>query len=276
MTADLRAFWAATKKEWRSQLRYPMAFVSMLFWPLALPGIYVLQAYAFAGGSQAALHAFGSRTGTYSIAGFIYAGWSMYMWLSTVLWGPGTALRQQQVEGQLEAIFTTPAARAAVLFGPVGTGLVVALWMFGVVGLVIRVGFGVPIDPGEALQAMAVLAVGTPAIYGLGMLFSVAVLVIRENFGLVQMVRGLFTVLCGMSFPIAVLPGWARDIALALPPTYIIADVRQVLLAGSSLAAVRVTLGVLAASGVVLCLAAAFAFRAAEHRARAGGGFAQY
>lgn len=276
MTADLRAFWAATKKEWRSQLRYPMAFVSMLFFPLALPGVYVLQATAFAGGSQAALHAFGSRTGTYSIAGFIYVGWSMYMWLSTVLWGPGTSLRQQQVEGQLEAIFTTPAARAAVLFGPVGSGLVVALWMFGVIGLVLRLGFGVAIDPVEALQAFAVLAVGTPAIYGLGMLFSVAVLVIKENFGLVQMVRGLFTVLCGMSFPIAVLPGWARDIALALPPTYIIADVRGVLLAGSDLADVRVTLLVLAGAGVVLCLAAALAFRAAERRARAGSGFSQY
>ncbi len=276
MTADLRAFWAATKKEWRSQLRYPMAFVSMLFWPLALPGIYVLQANAFAGGSQAALHAFASRSGTTSIAGFIYVGWSMYMWLSLVLWGPGTALRQQQVEGQLEAIFTTPAARAAVLFGPVGTGLVVALWMFLVIGLVLRFAFGVVIDPLEALQALAVLAVGTPAIYGLGMLFSVAVLVIKENFGLVQMVRGLFTVLCGMSFPIAVLPGWARDIAVTLPPTYIIADVRHVLLARSTLTSVYGTLLVLAGAGAVLCLAAAFAFRAAERRARAGSGFAQY
>ncbi|MBO0743643.1 MAG: ABC transporter permease, partial [Candidatus Dormibacteraeota bacterium] len=168
------------------------------------------------------------------------------------------------------------AARAAVLFGPVGTGLVVALWMFFVIGLVLRFGFGVHIDAGEALRALAVLAVGTPAIYGLGMLFSVAVLVIRENWGLVQMVRGLFTVLCGMSFPIAVLPGWARDIALSLPPTYIIADVRQVLLAGSTLMDVRVTLLILAGAGIVLCLAAALAFRGAEHRARARSGFAQY
>ncbi len=276
MSADLRAFWAATRKEWRIQMRYPLAFASMLFFPLALPAVYVLQADAFAGGSQAALHAFGARTGTSSIAGFIYVGWSMYMWLSSVLWGPGTSLRQQQVEGQLEAIFTTPASRAAVLFGPVGTGLVVALWMFGVVGLVLRVGFGVMIEPAEAVRALVVLIVGTPAIYGLGMLFSVAVLLIRENVALVQMTRGLFTVLCGMSFTIAVLPGWARDIALLLPPTYIIADVRRVLLEGTPLSGVGGDLLWLTGAGILLCGAAAFAFGAAERRARARSGFAQY
>jgi len=276
VTADLRAFWAATRKEWRVQRRYPMAFAAMLFFPLALPAVYVLQANAFAGGSQAALYAFDSRTGTSSIAGFIYVGWSMYMWLSTVLWGPGTSLRQQQVEGQLETIFTTPASRAAVLFGPVGTGLVVSLWMFAWVGLVLRFAFGVMIDPADALRAVAVLIVGTPAIYGLGMLFSVGVLLIRENFALVQLTRGLFTVLCGMSFPIAVLPAWARDIALALPPTYIITDVRRVLLEHASLASVLPDLLGLTAAGILLCGAAASAFWAAERRARAHSGFAQY
>lgn len=274
--ADLRALWAATVKEWRILWRYPLAFVSMLFWPLAMPGIYVLQAHAFAGGSAASLQAFASRTGTASIAGFLYVGLSMYMWLSQVLWGPGTALRNQQVQGQLEALFLSPASRMAVLFGPVGSALVVAAWMFAVIGVALRLGFGVEIGLVDALRAVAVVVVGAPAMYGLGALFSVAVLVFREVNGLVQLLRGLFTCLCGMTYPVVMLPGWARSIALSLPPTYIIGDVRRALLTGTDLVQMGPDLLFLAGAGAVLCVLAAWALRAAERSAHHGGGLNQY
>jgi uncharacterized membrane protein YadS len=73
-----------------------------------------------------------------------------------------------------------------------------------------------------------------------------------------------------------VLPGWARDVALVLPPTYIIADVRRVLLEGTPLSSLGSDLLWLTGAGILLCGGAAVAFGAAERRARAGSGFAQY
>ena len=67
--ADLRAFWAAARKEWRLLRRYPTMFLGFLFWPIALPLAYVFQARAYAGDSTAALDAFAARTGTAEIAG---------------------------------------------------------------------------------------------------------------------------------------------------------------------------------------------------------------
>ena len=46
---DLRAFWAATRKEWRILRRYKGTFLSFAFWPIALPLAFVFQAEAFAG-----------------------------------------------------------------------------------------------------------------------------------------------------------------------------------------------------------------------------------
>lgn len=274
--ADLRALGAAGLKEWRLLRRYPSLFIGFLFWPIALPLAYVLQAQGFAGDSAAAREAFASRAGTTEVAGFLFLGWAAYMWISMILWGPGTALRTDQIRGTLEAVFMTPASRLVVIFGPVVSQVVWALWMFAIVGTVLIVFFGVPIGPAEGLRALGVILLAVPALYGLGALFAAVVLRFGEVHAMVQGVRGVFTVLCGMSFPIVILPDWARTVALTLPPTYLIADLRNVLLSGANLVELIPDLAILLGLGIGLCVVAVIAFRRTERHARRGGSLATY
>jgi ABC-2 type transport system permease protein len=276
IAGDLRAFWAASLKEWRILRRYPGTFLSFAFWPIALPLAFVFQADAFGGGRADTAAAFADRAGTNEVAGFLFVGWATYMWLSIILWGPGTSLRTEQVRGSLEAIFLTPASRLVVLFGPAISQLIWAIWIFIVVGLALWVGFGVAIGPLEAIRAVAVLLVGIPALYGIGALFAAIVLRFGDVAPLVQAVRGLFTAVCGMSFPIVVLPDLAQRVALALPPTYLIADLRAVLLAGAGVSDLARDLLTLAGMGAVLAVLAVVAFRQTERYARRGGRLAQY
>ena len=276
LAGDLRAFAAATRKEWRILRRYKGSFLSFVFWPIALPLAFVFQAEAFAGGREDTLAAVTERAGTNEVAGFLFVGWATYMWLSIILWGPGTSLRDEQVRGSLEAVFLTPASRLVVLFGPAISQLVWAIWIFLVVGAALQIGFGVNIGPFEAARGLAVIAVGIPALYAIGALFASVVLRFGNVNALVQGVRGLFTAVCGMSFPIIVLPELAQRVALALPPTYLIADLRSVLLAGASLGSVIGDLAILAGMGLVLALLAVLAFRRTEQYARRGGKLAQY
>jgi ABC-2 type transport system permease protein len=276
LRGDLRAFWAATRKEWRILRRYPGSFLSFIFWPIALPLAFVFQAQAFSGGRADTAAAFAERTGTTEVAGFLFVGWATYMWLSIILWGPGTSLRTEQIRGSLEAIFMTPASRLVVLFGPAVSQLIWAIWIFVVVGVALWLGFGVAIGPVEAVRALGVIVVGVPALYAIGALFAAVVLRFGEVHALVQGVRGLFTAVCGMSFPIVVLPDWAQTLALSLPPTYLIADLRAVLLSGSEIGRIIGDLAVLAGMGVILAIAAVFAFKRTEQHARRGGRLAQY
>ena len=275
-TGDLRAFAAAGLKEWRILRRYPTLFLGFLFWPIVLPASYVLQARGFAGNSQAALDAFTARAGTSDIVGFLFLGFTAYMWISMILWGPGTALRTEQVRGSLEALFLTPASRLVILFGPAFSQIVWALYMFGLVGFTLVVLFGVPIGLPEALRALVVIAASVPALYGLGALFASVVLRFGEVSALVQTVRGVFTVFCGMTYPIVVLPEWGRAVALSLPPTYLIGGLRSVLLAEADLVSLIPELAILLALGLFLCGAAVVAFRRTERYARRGGSGAQY
>ena len=276
LVADLRAFGAATRKEWRILRRYPGTILSFLFWPIVLPLAFVFQAEAFAGGRSDTMGAFASRTGTEQVAGFLFVGWATYMWLSLILWGPGTSLRTEQIRGSLEAIFLTPASRVVVLFGPAVSQLIWAIWVFVVVGVALWLGFGITIGPAEALRALGVILVGVPALYAIGALFASVVLRFGDVHALVQSVRGLFTAVCGMSFPIVVLPDWGQTLAYSLPPTYLIADLRAVLLTGASLGRVLGDLLVVAGMGAVLGLLAIWAFAVTERHARRGGRLAQY
>ncbi len=73
-----------------------------------------------------------------------------------------------------------------ILFGPVVSQIVWAVWMFAVVGGVLVVFFGVPIGPVEALRALGVILVAVPALYGLGALFAAVVLRFGEVSAMVQ------------------------------------------------------------------------------------------
>ena len=256
--------------------RYPGALLSFVFWPIALPLAFVFQAQAFSGGRADTAAAFAERTGTNEVAGFLFVGWATYMWLSIILWGPGTSLRTEQVRGSLEAIFLTPASRLVVLFGPAISQLIWAVWIFVVVGLALWLGFGVAIGPAAARRALAVIVVALPALYAIGALFAAVVLRFGDVSPMVQVVRGVFTALCGMSFPIVVLPDLARTVALTLPPTYLIADLRAVMLSGVDLGRLLGDFAILVGMGAVLAVLAVAAFRNTEQYARRGGRLAQY
>ena len=266
-----RQFVAGTVREWRMMRRYPASMISLALWALFLPVVQLAQAKGFAGGDPAAQAAFAQRAGTTHVAGYLYLGWAVYLWVSTVLWGPGLSLRQEQLRGTLEAVYTTPASRFALLFGPAPAHLVSAGAVFATVLAALRYVFGLPIGAAAVLRTLLVLLVGAPALLALGGLFATVVLYFRDADGLVQAVRGALTLLCGVTFPLAVLPGWARDLGSVLPPTQVITALRQAVLGGGP---VRLHAGqLLLAAGLIGALAQVFlvlTMRAAGRTGRLG------
>ena len=100
VAADIRAFVASARKELRIMRRYPTLLLSVLFWPILLPAAAVLMGRAYSGSNDPqAIHAFAQRAGTSEVTGFVFVGYAMYMWLSAMLWGPGSALRTEQLRG---------------------------------------------------------------------------------------------------------------------------------------------------------------------------------
>lgn len=275
--ADLRALGAAGRMSMRTIRRYPANIIGQIFWPILLPAVWVLMGRAYSGGGDPqAIDAFARRSGTTGVTLFIFVGYAMYMWLSALLWGPGTALRQEQIRGSLEAVFLTPASRLVPLFGPTLTNIVWVLFQLLVMGLAVWILFGVALPLQGILLTLVVTLAGLPAMYALGSLFGAAVLRFGEVGPAVQFVRGALSLLCGITFPIVMLPAWAQMAASAMPPTHIVAAIRAALLAGATPLDLGPTVVLLLGLGVVFAGAAIVLFRVLETSARRSGMLGRY
>jgi ABC-2 type transport system permease protein len=271
LAADVRAFLAAARKELRQQRRYPTLFLGLLFWPVLLPASWVLMGHAYSGNDPQALAAFAERARSTNVAGFVFVGYAMYMWLSSLLWGSGTALRQEQVRGSLEAVFVTPASRLVPLFGPGVATLIPMAATFVVMGVALWLLFGVVPPLGAVLQAAIVVVLGVPALYAIGTLFAASVLRFGEVGPIVQLIRGMFVLACGITFPVAMLPLWAQVWAWLMPPTYIVEDLRRVLLQGAGVGEVAPHIAIVLTIAMLTALLAIAVFRFLETSARRSG-----
>lgn len=276
LAADLRAFAAAIRKELRTVRRYPTQWMGLIFWPVLLPASYVLMGQAFSGSDARSIAAFAERSGTAEVAGFVFVGFAMYMWLSTILWGPGTALRTEQMRGSLEAVFLTPTSRLVALFGPPAAALPTLVMTFVVMGAAMWLIFGVALPIDGILRSLVVVAFALPALYAIGALFAAGVLRFGEIGPIVQLIRGLFVLTCGITFPVLMLPGWAQTLAWVLPPTYIVQDIRAVLLRGLGLGDIAGDIAITVGLSAILAALAIVTFRLLERSARRNGMLGRY
>lgn len=257
----------------------------MRYWPnttmilaetILLPVAYWAQANGFEGGDRAAAAAFARRSGTASIAGFIYVGWAVYMWIATMIWGPGSSLRKERMQGSLECLFLTPVSRFTLLFAPSVTQLFPAALEFTAVGLMMRFAFGIPLTAGQIASGVLVVLASIPALFALGALVGVCVMRVRDSAGVNSAIRGLIGILCGVTYPVAVLPGWVRPISGALPITRVLDALRAAVLGDGGLSGVGRQIAGLLLFGAVLGAVAVLSLRLTLRSIRRTGRLGQF
>lgn len=255
--AEAIAFAATARKEWQVLMRYWPNTTLLLLETVLMPMAYWAQAAGFEGSSHGAAAEFARRAGTSSVAGFIYLGWAVYMWITTMIWGPGQSLRKERMQGSLESLFLTPVSRFTVLFAPSVAQLMPAALEFTAVGLMMRLVFGVPLSLVQILSGVIVALASIPILFGLGALVAVSVMRVRDSGGVNSAIRGFVAILCGITYPIVVLPGWVQPISRALPVTDVLDDLRSAVLAAAPMTAVWSRVIVLLSIGCAISVAAA-------------------
>jgi ABC-2 type transport system permease protein len=269
-----RATWAVAQRHVRIVLRYPGWYIALLIWPVLMPFSLVYGAKALAGPQGEGMATFTRMAGTPDYMGFIVVGTIFWMWFNSVLWGLGMAFRTEQLRGTLESNWLAPVPKVflalGAFLGDAAIGLIVMTFATLSTTLVYRL----PLTVNPPLLA-AIVLLSVPSVYGIGLGFASLVLSAKEVNSAVFFVRGLMTVFCGVSFPIAALPDFMQPVSRLLPLTHSIGAVRAAL-AGASLGDVMPHLRYLVASGVLL-LAGGFAiFALVQRRMLAAGTLGQY
>jgi ABC-2 type transport system permease protein len=274
--AELRAFAATALKEWRILRRYPADLAAPAVWALLLPAAYVAMAKGFQGGDAQTLAEFGSRAGTTEIPAFLYLGWAVQVWLTMVLWGPGLSIRRERVRGSLESVLLTRTSRLTLLFGGGPAYLLWSLVMFAASVGALRLFFNTPIGPADLARALFVILASTPILLSMAALFATLALRFQDSDGVIEIIRALCLLLCGVSYPLSVLPGWVQALGHGLPPTAVIAALRAAMLEPVGLADLARQLLWLLLGAAVIGVVAWYALGRALAAARRTGKLGQF
>jgi ABC-2 type transport system permease protein len=266
----IRTISTIAKKDLSQYLRYPSWLLQLLIWPAMFPLMYILSAYGMAGTSNQGLSAYKSATGTNDFIGFIVIGTMIYMWANMTMWSFGTYLRDEQNRGTLESNWLCPIHKFDILIG----GSVVSI-MQGIISIIVsmieyRFIFRVHFT-GNVLVWCVVFIVLIPGVYGLSSIFASLVLWVKETNSMVQLVRGLIMILCGISFPISVMPTWMQSAAKFLPFTFGISACRTIMLNGGTLLKALPDISLCLFEGIIYLVIGRICFMLVDRKVRITG-----
>jgi len=276
LTSELRALLIMAKKEWIIFRRYPSWVLAFIIWPIIFPLGSIFTAAALSGPDQASLPAFAALAGTTDYVAYIVVGLTMYMWLNITLWDVGFQLRNEQMRGTLESNWLCPIWRFSILLGPSLTKLGISLLFLTMTVIEYRLLFGVRIVAGNMALVLLIMLLVIPSIYGIGVAFGSLVIRFKEANAMVFLVRGIFMVFTGVSYPLSVMPEWMQKVADILPLTYAIQGIRQVSLSGATLFDILPELRMLVIFAMVIPIIGYLIFQFTERRARRTGALGQY
>ena len=192
----------------------------------------------------------GIVTGNPNYFEFVAPGIVAMIVMTAVLTGLAASVSREKEQGTLDGILISPINRLAIILGKALSQSIRGLGQGAMVLLLAFLLFGVTVHGNIGLIAL-ILFMGIFSFVGLGILVSSVASEQETATQLLFMFQFPMLFLSGVFFPIQLMPGFMQKIAYAIPLTYAIRALRQVMVLGAGFNAVRMDLIVLALFGVV-------------------------
>jgi len=269
MQALAAIFWKGVKHH----VRYPGEFVIFLLLPFLFTFLILGMGTAIAGGNASTY--FAARTGTTNIVIYEILGSAVWMTSWVVIEDVGTAIRDEQIKGTLEQNFLAPVRRFTLLVGLSLTDVVITAALFLVV---VGVSVAVVLPSGflTIIPAFLTLLLGLIPLFGIGFLFAGFVVRFKEPYIFIQIINLVFATLTGTYYPVTFLPYWVQLLSGVLPQTYVIEDMRRIVIANQTLVNLYGSVFILLALALAYPILGYAVFRRIEKRASVTGEFSKY
>ncbi|MGP8070550.1 MAG: ABC transporter permease [Candidatus Bathyarchaeia archaeon] len=270
---DVQALAAIFWKGLKHHIRYPGEFVIFLLLPFLFTFLILGMGNAV-GGTNAAEY-FATRTGTTNIAIYEILGTAVWMTSWVVIEDVGAGIRDEQIKGTLEQNFLAPVNRFTLLVGLSLTDIVITSALFLIV-VGVSVAFVMPSSFLTIVPAFLTLLLGLIPLFGIGFLFAGFVVRFKEPYIFIQIVNLIFATLTGTYYPVTFLPYWVQFVSGVLPQTYVIDDMRRIVIANQTLVSLYGSIFILLTLALAYPLVGYAVFRKIEKRAAVTGEFSKY
>ncbi len=273
-SAWLSSLAAMARKELTIMLRYPVELVASFGQVLVIVLVLTMAGLTF---SQR-----GFRPGpeNSSVAGLVYYGFLLFLYLSDTLWGIGYNVRREQKQGTLEQLYLSPASKFASLLSRVSVTLVWTGGLSVISALLISAMVGqLPFQ--NLPLGVLILALTLSGTFGTGFAFAALTLRVREaGQTLANLLQFGFMVICAPFFPFRALPAWILPASRLVPLSYGVDLFRSTLMGYPpgfpELAPISLELVLVLAFGLFMPALGYWLYRREEDRARRRGSLSEY
>jgi ABC-2 type transport system permease protein len=187
-----------------------------------------------------------------------------------------SVIRQEQLQGTLEALLVTPTSSTTIELGSVVYDLLfVPARVIVFLGLT-TIFVGTDYHWVGLLALIPILLLYIPFAWGLGIMAAAWTITFKRGTGVVGVATTFLTITSGAFFPLTVLPAWLRSIAELNPLAIALRGAREALLGGATVGGIAPQAFALAPFAVVSIIGGTLAFRAALGRERRRGSLGQY
>ena len=269
MSVNLRRLAAITKKELITFTSYRMNMIMRVLnvWYFALSFYFIGQFV----GEPDSIQALGGGYFEFVLVGSIVTSFAV-VGMSAF----AGQISEEQNEGTLEAILTTPTPMWTILAASY-TVPMIFVTIETVVLVVVGMGaIGGAIPVGGLVLAAPLLLLTTLSFAPFGILSAAFIVLVKRGDPFSGPVRQVTLLLSGALYPLSVLPGWLEMISKAVPATYGVRATRELVQADAGLADTLPEVGILLGFIVVSMPIAVAGFKRAVTVARRAGTLGTY
>ncbi|MHA1617003.1 MAG: ABC transporter permease [Candidatus Njordarchaeales archaeon] len=269
---------AVFKLRWKYTVRYPGWAIFFIFVPIVFSLIPIILGWAVAGGPQQATINFKLRVGTENYTLFMILGSAVWVLSIGVMWDFGMWLREEQEMGTLEQLLLTPANIYHILLG--STIFTVALSATQFISVILfgglMFGFLPELAKPSTLLAILYLVLGIVPLTGFALLIGCLIVSIREAEAIIRLLEPIIAFLVGVFYPITIMPSFVKYLALLIPLTISLQDMRAVILELDYVFNPYLDMMILLTYCIVWPSIAMITYRYVERKAKKEGGLGGY
>lgn len=209
-----------------------------------------------------------ASTGVFS---YFYWGFIFLIIFSTSIWGIGQSIRNEQLQGTIEQLFLAPVSRVSLISGRFARTMLSDLAIIVYTTVLLTALSHESVTVQNPLLLLTVYVLLEIAVMGFGLAFA-AITFKLKSFNLLSNLAQ-FTVigLCGLFFPLSILPTPVLAVSMAIPFTYFADLFRYAGYGGTTLLNPALEIGVASALALGMFLAGLAYFKATEKRAKEQG-----
>jgi ABC-2 type transport system permease protein len=262
---------AFIRRDFLAERSYRLSFALGALATLANLAVFYFIGELFGGAMAPGLAPYGTAYFPY-----VFTALAFFGYIGTGAGSYAGRLRQEQTQGTLEAVLSTPLGVPRLLAAMSAWNFLFAtfeLLVYALAGIFI---FKLRLPAANWPAAALVFVLSAACFAALGILSSCFVMLFKRGNPLAWVLNNFEGLLGGVYFPVAVLPAWLLGVSKLLPVTYAVRAFQLAVHGGAGPAKIKGDLLALAAFDLVLIPAAVWLFGLAVNRARRTGTLGEY